>query len=84
VIYIITKEDCPWCEKLDDYLDIYEEEDFTRQHLYIEDHPYLRNILKENGYVTVPQVWHNETHIGGYKEATEYFAENYPYPRLQS
>ena len=55
---VITKDTCPWCDKLKLQLKIdgisYEEID--------------RNSLKEFNYATVPQVWIEGEHVGGYTE----------------
>ena len=55
---IITKDHCPWCVKLKDQLRAdgisYEEVD--------------RHSVKDFKYKTVPQLWINGEHIGGYTE----------------
>jgi len=58
---VITKDDCPYCVKLKDQLKIdgiaYEEID--------------RKMVEEFPYSTVPQLWINGEHIGGYSEYME-------------
>ncbi len=55
---IITKDDCPWCVKLKDQLKAdgiqYEEVD--------------RHSVEHFPYATVPQLWIDGNHIGGYTE----------------
>ena len=58
---IITKDDCPWCTKLKDQLKAdgitFEEVD--------------RSTITNFSYKTVPQLWINEEHVGGYSEYME-------------
>ena len=58
---VITKDDCPYCVKLKDQLKIdgiaYEEID--------------RKMVEEFPYSTVPHLWINGEHIGGYTEYME-------------
>lgn len=34
--------------------------------------------LKDKGYLTVPQIWHGEQHIGGFTELVKYLEEHFP------
>lgn len=68
---IYSKSACGYCKRAKDLLDILGEE-------YVEislDVPGNLEILTEHlGYApkTVPQIWENEKHIGGYTELAAY------------
>jgi glutaredoxin len=60
---IVTKADCPWCDKLKDAL---RTEGITYEEISKQD-------AVEKGYwnpewATVPQVWLYKKHIGGYND----------------
>lgn len=67
--YILTRDDCTWCDKAIDLLR--ERKEFVQVYGYTE-HPMIRRIMVKGGMKTVPQIWHDEHYIGGYNELTEY------------
>ena len=58
---IITKDDCPWCVKLKQQLDI---DGVSYQEI-------ARAEVENFSYKTVPQLWLNGRHVGGYTEYME-------------
>ncbi len=71
-----SKYDCPWCERARDLLErkgiMFTEfklgEDYTR-----ED---LRSMLPESvERLTVPRIFRDDKHIGGYEDLVTYFDE---------
>jgi len=67
--YIITREDCGYCDRAKGLLK-------TKGHsfepyLYTE-HPMFKKLMRRASLDTVPQIWHNDTYIGGYNDLVEY------------
>lgn len=66
---IITKPDCPWCEKAKNFLrsreDIFSE-------FSLANHPILIDFLRANKLTTVPQIFHNGDLIGGYEDLVDF------------
>lgn len=46
--------------------------DLTYEEIRLEEHPDERARLKAEGFKTVPQIYYDENHIGGYTELVEY------------
>jgi glutaredoxin len=72
MFYVVLSETCKFCDLL---LDLFDGEELNYEPLFIEDYPYLRSIFKEQGYTTVPMVWHNEQYIGGFEDTEKYIQE---------
>lgn len=67
--YILTRENCQYCDKAKDLLD---ENGEDYQVFSISDSPvYVRLMIKAD-LKTVPQIWHNADYIGGYDQLKEY------------
>lgn len=68
---IYTKSSCVFCKRAKELLDILGED-------YIEvdvsDESHLQQLNSRLGYSarTVPQIWHENTHIGGFTELSTY------------
>lgn len=60
---VLTKPECEWCVKTKELL-------AERHESFIEfniiEHPSLREFLLANNIKTVPQIYRNGFHIGGY------------------
>ncbi len=67
---ILTKEDCPWCDKAKEFL-TEKGEDFVSSS-YRDDPLYLK-LMRKAGLKTVPQIWHNDEYIGGYEALVAYW-----------
>lgn len=68
---IITKPDCPWCDKAKSLMRM-REESFSE--FSIGEHPILRDFLKSGDLHTVPQVYWKGERIGGYEDLEAWFA----------
>lgn len=67
--YILTRENCQYCDKAKDVLD---ENGEDYQVFSISDSPvYVRLMIKAD-LKTVPQIWHNADYIGGYDQLKEH------------
>lgn len=58
--YIITKENCPWCEKL--------KEEVTFEYIEIDLQEAKKRGYWNEEWKTVPQLWIDGVHIGGYDD----------------
>jgi glutaredoxin len=72
MFYIITRDDCPWCDRAKEALNNrgkpYE------AFLYTE-HPMLIKLIDKAGLKTVPQIWHDKKYVGGCAELYKYLEE---------
>lgn len=64
---IIGQAECEWCEKAWDKL----ENDLGHYANYY-DASEIKDLLAMAGLTTVPQVFHNGKHIGGYEDLERY------------
>jgi glutaredoxin len=71
--YMITKPDCPYCDYAKKLLE--EKGEPYEAFLYTE-HPMIQKLMFEAVLKTVPQIWYNNKHIGGYGELVEWFEYN--------
>ena len=69
---VYSKESCPFCVKAVDAISTmgYNYEKFD-----IEEDVENKAVFKQNGFKTVPQVYHNGKHIGGYEALADYLLE---------
>jgi glutaredoxin len=72
MIVIVTKSNCPWCDKAKDLLADYE---IFFSEVSVDYNDELRTILKAFGQTTVPQIFFGTTHIGGYTELATYLEQ---------
>ena len=66
---IYTKDSCDFCIRAKHTLS---KMDLTYEEIRLEEHPDERARLKAEGFKTVPQIYYNDSHIGGYTELVEY------------
>ena len=66
--------ECPWCIKakalLDSYCVKYDEFDISTSES-------AKNTMRHYGLKTIPQIWINDQHIGGYNELVEYYKRTF-------
>jgi glutaredoxin len=67
---MISKPDCIWCDKAADL--ILQNGECAVVYDY-QEHPMIVKLMFEAALKTVPQVWYNGTHIGGYEDLVEWF-----------
>lgn len=69
MFYIITRENCSWCDKAKEELN--NRGEAVMAFLYT-DHPMIVKLMGKAGLKTVPQIWHEGTYIGGYTDLCSY------------
>ena len=62
MFWIITKPNCPHCDRAKAALDKRGE---AYQAFSYDSHPMLVKVMGVAGMKTVPQIWHDKVHIGG-------------------
>lgn len=69
---IYGKPECPWCDRVKALFPEH------THHLYIDlsKNPEALDYIRSQGHKTVPQVYHNGIHIGGYEATNKYLKEN--------
>ena len=74
MFYILTKENCEWCDKAKFLLD---KKGVPYGAFNYRTHPLFPFLMKSAGLSTVPQIWmqtpDGKVHIGGYQELEDYF-----------
>ena len=71
---IYTKDNCSWCTKAKEIL---RENNITyKEHNIDEDHT-SKMVLKALRLKTVPQIWNDDLHLGGYRQLESWIGENY-------
>ena len=71
---IFTKDNCSWCTKAKEIL---RENNITyKEHNIDEDHT-SKMVLKALRLKTVPQIWNDDLHLGGYRQLESWLGENY-------
>lgn len=69
MFYIISRDDCSWCDKAMAELDNRGE---PHQAFLYTDHPMIIKLMVSSKMKTVPQIWHENTYIGGCAELYKY------------
>lgn len=66
---VISKDGCPWCDKAITLLD-----DLGLPYSIVktDSHPIIRPLMLAGGLKTVPQVFADGEHIGGYEALMEH------------
>lgn len=70
---LLTRKDCPFCEKAKELLTSREEK-FSEFDVY--EYPVLRMFLKHNDIHTVPQIFWKGDLIGGFTDLEDYIKWN--------
>jgi glutaredoxin 1 len=69
---IYGRENCGWCVRAKNLLDGLEED---YRYIDINESDLSRAYLIDNGFKTVPQIWLDTKHIGGYTELVSFLDE---------
>lgn len=72
MFYIITREDCSWCDKAKEALNNRGE---PYEAFLYTNHPMIVKLMGKAGLKTVPQIWHENTYIGGCADLYVYLEE---------
>jgi len=67
---VYTQPGCPFCTKAIELLR--ENGVLAINTVDINENPDAREKMRANGFKTVPQVYHNSDHIGGYEALVQY------------
>lgn len=70
---IYGTQQCPWCDRAKELVS---SNGFEYIYTDVGESKEAQRMFRQNGYRTVPQVYHNGVHIGGY-EATQQFLKEY-------
>lgn len=69
---VLAKPHCPWCERVEELL---QKRGLPYLHVDISKCEEIKVDLKRKGLTTVPQVFFNGDHIGGYENTFNYLEE---------
>lgn len=69
---IYTRNDCPFCDKAKNLI---KENGETYLEVSIYEEIGALQYLKDQGFKTVPQIWLDKKHIGGYTELLQYYGK---------
>lgn len=74
MFYILTRDDCSWCDKAKALLD---ERGASYKTYNYKEHPMIFMLMKHSGLRTVPQIWWDtpggKDFIGGFTDLEEFF-----------
>ena len=74
MFYVLTKEDCSWCDKAKFLLN---KKGAPYGAFNYKSHPLFPFLMKSAGLTSVPQVWvdtpEGKVHVGGYQDLEDYF-----------
>lgn len=73
MFHLITKPDCHYCDMAKALLDSHDEVYDTYPY---NEHPMLVKLMFQANMKTVPQIWKDGTHIGGYEDLVEWYAND--------
>jgi len=71
---IIGQQECVYCELACARL---EDLDIPYKYRSITNNPRLKRFFQRRGYRTVPQIWREGVHIGGYNDLTKHLDKLY-------
>ena len=60
---------CLYCQRAEQLLSINK---LPFEKIYIDEDKKSKEFITEQGYKTVPQIWYDDEHIGGYTELVSY------------
>lgn len=71
--YMIGQIGCTYCDMAKELI---KEKGGVVTYYSLEDSPIIKEYVKSKGFRTVPQIWVDEKHVGGYTELQEYFSND--------
>lgn len=71
---IYTKNNCNWCVRAKELL---KENNIEYTEINIEESFEDKMVLKALRLRTVPQIWNDDLHLGGYRQLESWIGENY-------
>lgn len=70
---IYGTQQCPWCDRVKDLVN---STGFEYTYTDVGESEEAQQMFRQNNYRTVPQVFHEGEHIGGYEATNKYLKEN--------
>lgn len=58
---VVWRDNCPWCDRAKELLDQHKVE-----YIPVEFDPAMKSLFTALDLRTLPQIWHNTLHIGGF------------------
>lgn len=69
MIVVYGKDNCVFCEKAKDLL---QSKGLSYEYIDVYEDDSALVMFRERGFKTVPQIWIDHHHVGGYTELVEY------------
>lgn len=69
MFYIISKDDCKWCDKAKE---LFRERGLPYREINLETNIFLFDLMSKVNLKTVPQIWKATTYIGGHDDLVKY------------
>ena len=73
MFYMITKDDCPWCDLAKELL---QQREAPFGAFHYSEHPMIVKLMFKAGIKSVPQIWYEGEYIGGYENLVEWLNNN--------
>lgn len=73
MFYMITKDDCPWCDLAKELL---QQRKAPLGVFHYSEHPMIVKLMFKAGIKSVPQIWYEGEYIGGYENLVEWLKNN--------
>ena len=70
--YVLSRDDCKWCDKA---IDLLKEKGKPVQVVDFKENPIIIKLMITSGFKTVPQIWVENTHIGGFSHLSQHLEE---------
>jgi glutaredoxin len=70
---IYGTQQCPWCDRAKELVS---SNGFEYIYTDVGESEEAQQMFRQNSYRTVPQVYHNGVHIGGYEATQQFLKEN--------
>ena len=73
MFYMITKDNCLWCDLAKELL---QQRKAPLGVFHYNEHPMIVKLMFKAGIKSVPQIWYEGEHIGGYENLVEWLKNN--------
>lgn len=70
--YVLSRDDCKWCDKA---IDLLKEKGKPVQVVDFKENPIIIKLMITSNFRTVPQIWSENEHIGGFSQLVQHFEE---------
>lgn len=69
---VLGKDDCPWCDRVKYLIEDTAPGNIMIDYTNVRKSPHIMTMMEMAGMNTVPQVFFNGKHIGGYEAVKEF------------